>query len=111
MRRGTGSPGVCLDTDDVEAPSVSLGSRRRCLLDPTRDAGFNYAGLAAIAVAEDATPGEVEVAATITPTKATPAGYANGVRTRFLTERAGLGRAWAWEDRNEQPMGAWFTTF
>jgi len=38
----------------------------------TKDAGFNYSGLAAIEVAEDATPGEVEVAATITPTKGTP---------------------------------------
>ena len=33
-----------------------------------------------------------------------------GVRNRFLTERAGLSRAWTWEDRNEQPMGDWFTT-
>ena len=34
-----------------------------------------------------------------------------GVRNRFLTERAGSARLWAWEDRNEQPMVDWFTTF
>lgn len=33
------------------------------------------------------------------------------VRNRFLTERAGLARFGAWEDRNEQPMVDWFTTF
>jgi hypothetical protein len=38
----------------------------------TKDAGFNYTGLAAIEVAEDPTPGEVDVAATITPAKGTP---------------------------------------
>ncbi|MCU0963211.1 MAG: hypothetical protein MUF48_24220, partial [Pirellulaceae bacterium] len=38
----------------------------------TKDAGLNYTGLAIIEVAEDATPGEVEVAATITPAKGTP---------------------------------------
>ena len=38
----------------------------------TKDAGLNYTGLAVIEAAEDATPGEVEVAATITPAKGTP---------------------------------------
>ena len=38
----------------------------------TKDAGFNYTGFATIEVAEDATPGEVEVAATIAPAKGTP---------------------------------------
>lgn len=38
----------------------------------TGDAGLNYSGLAIIEVAEDASPGEVEVAATITPAKGTP---------------------------------------
>jgi len=37
-----------------------------------KDAGLNYTGLAIIEVAEDATPGEVEVAATITPANGTP---------------------------------------
>jgi hypothetical protein len=39
------------------------------------------------------------------------AGPGKGVRNRFLTERAGLARLGAWEDRNEQPMVDWCTTF
>jgi hypothetical protein len=41
---------------------------------------------------------------------ATP-NYPENVRNRFLTEMAGSARLWAWEDRNEQPMVDWFTTF
>jgi hypothetical protein len=38
-------------------------------------------------------------------------GSAIRVRNRFLTEMAGSARLWAWEDRNEQMMVDWFTTF
>ncbi len=38
----------------------------------SKDAGFNYTGLATLEVAEDAPAGEVEVAAKITPAQGTP---------------------------------------